>query len=123
MLRPRLHALVVTATLMLAVAAPAAHAAFGISSFSATVLKSDLTTPETQAGAHPYVGITQFTFNTVPLLGTPDGNVKDIRVDLPPGLISNPEATPKCSATDFATNHCDPSTQIGTEDLTVGTTL
>ena len=50
----------------------------------------------TQAGGHPFVGVTDFTFNTTGT-GAPDGNVKDIRVDVPPGLISNPEATPKCT--------------------------
>jgi hypothetical protein len=118
-----MRAAILAALLAAALWAPVAHAAFGIQSFSATVLKSDMTTPETQAGAHPYVGITQFTFNTVPLLGTPDGNVKDIRVDLPPGLISNPEATPKCSQASFTAGSCPANTQIGTEDLTVGTAL
>ena len=68
--------------------------AFGVQAFNAEVRKT--ATPgdlETQAGSNPYDGVTDFTFNTSGL--TPDGNVKNIRVDLPPGLVSNPEATPE----------------------------
>ena len=49
------------------------------------------------AGGHPQWGITDFAFNTTGLLQTPDGNVKDVHVDLPVGLSINPEATPKCT--------------------------
>ncbi|MFL5840274.1 MAG: hypothetical protein ACJ77Z_07465, partial [Thermoleophilaceae bacterium] len=104
----------VAAVVMLAVAAPSASAAFGVESFSADVLdqSNDVVT---QAGSTPYTGVTDFKFKKT-ALGGPDGNVKDIRVDLPPGLISNPEATPKCSETDFPS--CPADTQLGTETLT-----
>lgn len=107
------------AVLALGVTAPAAGAAFGVAAFNAEARKSsnpgDL---ETQAGAHPFEGVTDFTFNTNGL-GMPDGNVKNIRVDLPPGLISNPEATPKCAEEQFP--DCPPATKLGTETLTAGT--
>src|SRR3954469_15620337 len=112
-MRPRMHALVAAAVLALGFAAPAAHADFGIHDFTAEVRKADNTTLETQAGAHPFVGVTSFTFNTTP--SGPDGHVKDIRVDLPPGLISNPQATPHCTAAQFPS--CPKETQVGTEDL------
>jgi hypothetical protein len=108
------------AVLTLAVAAPAAHAAFGVEQFNAEVRKS--ATPgdlETQAGANPYDGVTDFTFKTSGL--TPDGNVKNIRVDLPPGLVSNPEATPKCTEAQFP--NCPAATKLGTETLTAGATV
>ncbi len=94
--------------------APVAHAAFGVSSFSARVEKAD-TTLETQAGGHPYVGITAFTFNATG--NTPDDNVKDVRVDLPAGLISNPQATPTCTDTQLAASACPASSQLGTEEI------
>jgi hypothetical protein len=109
-----MHALVAAAVLALGFAAPAAHAAFGIQDFTAEVRKADNTTLETQAGAHPFAGVTSFTFNSTAL--GPDGHVKDIRVDLPPGLISNPQATPRCTNAQFP--NCPKETQVGTEQLT-----
>lgn len=91
-----------------------AHADFGIQDFTAEVRKADNTTLETQAGAHPFVGVTSFTFNST--ASGPDGHVKDVRVDLPPGLISNPQATPRCTAAQFPS--CPKETQVGTEQLT-----
>jgi hypothetical protein len=109
-----MDALVAAAVLALGFAAPAAHAAFGIESFTAEVRKADNTTLETQAGAHPFVGVTSFTFNST--ASGPDGHVKDVRVDLPPGLISNPLATPRCTNAQFPS--CPKETQLGTEELT-----
>jgi hypothetical protein len=98
------------------IAASPASADFGVASFNAEVRKSN--TPgdlETQAGATPFSGVTDFSFNSN--LGFPDGNVRNIRVDLPPGLISNPQATPKCTEDQFP--NCPSATQLGTESLTV----
>ncbi len=92
-----------------------AGAAFGISSFSAQVRNAD-SSLATQAGGHPFVGITSFTLNTVG--GAPDGNVKDVRVDIPAGLVPNPQATPTCSDAAFAISACPPESQVGTEALT-----
>ena len=110
---------VLAAALALAAGAPAAYAAFGVEAFNAEVRKT--ATPgdlETQAGSNPYDGVTDFTFKTNGL--TPDGNVKNIRVDLPPGLVSNPEATPKCTEAQFP--GCPAATKLGTETLTAGST-
>ena len=93
-----------------------AHAAFGISSFSAQVRNAD-SSLATQAGGHPFVGVTSFTVNTV-AGGAPDGTVKDIRVDIPAGLVPNPQATPTCSDAAFAASACPPEAQVGTEQLT-----
>jgi hypothetical protein len=102
--------------LALAAFAPAAHAAFGIQSFEAEVLEPDLTTFYEQAGGHPYVGITDFTLNTTG--GVPDGNVRNIRVDVPTGLMSNPEALPRCTELQLDTSSCPANSQLGTEELT-----
>lgn len=111
-MRPRREAFLVAAVLALTVATPA-HASFGVSSFTATV-NDNHGNPLTQAGAHPFVGVTSFAFNKT-LLG-PDGHVKDVRVDLPPGLISNPQATPRCTNAQFP--NCPRASQVGTEQLT-----
>jgi hypothetical protein len=55
-----MDALVAAAVLALGFAAPATRAAFGIQDFTAEVRKADNTTLETQAGAHPFVGVTSF---------------------------------------------------------------
>ena len=115
-MRPRLLPGLVAAVAVLCAVAPAANAAFGISDFKADVFKADGTTVETQAGAHPFTGVTSFSFNTTTLPPGPDGNVKDIRVDLPPGLVSNPLATPQCPQASFPS--CPADTQLGTETLT-----
>lgn len=106
---------VALALMTAALVAPSAHAAFGIQSFSATVQKQNGTL-ETQAGAHPFVGITEFTMNTTG--GVPDGAVQDIRVDIPVGLVPNPEATPHCTDIQLAASACPASSQLGTEELT-----
>ncbi|MDX6656400.1 MAG: hypothetical protein QOH62_1193, partial [Solirubrobacteraceae bacterium] len=111
-MRPRMDALVAAAVLALGFAAPAAHGAFGLSSFTAEV-NDAADQPVTQAGAHPFVGVTSFTFNNSGVI--PD-DVRNIRVDLPPGLISNPQATNLCTAT--TVSNCPADTQIGTEEIT-----
>ncbi|MGN6253924.1 MAG: hypothetical protein ACTHO8_02945 [Solirubrobacterales bacterium] len=63
---------------------------------------------ETQAGAHPFQYTTTFAVNTEP--GPPGnapfvaagGDVKDIEVNLPPGLVGNPTSASRCTAQEFA---------------------
>src|SRR3954469_10728627 len=103
------------AALLVAVAAPNANATFGIDDFKADV-KDSADHVVTQAGSTPYVGITDFTLHPGAAPRPTAGQVKNIRVDLPPGLTSNPQATPQCEQADFPS--CDPKTQIGTVDIT-----
>lgn len=97
--------------------AGAAHADFGIAKFEAGTCNSDsvlnecsYTAPEsqfyTQAAGHPPLGITGFEVNTEHVLlgNKPVGNVRDVRVDIPPGLSVNPDAT--CSTEELETNTC-----------------
>jgi hypothetical protein len=101
------------ATLALALWAPAAEAAFGVTSWEAGTCKSDApectySSPKTQfftqAAGHPPAGLTDFAFKTGGLLGAPEGNVKDVRVDLPEGLNVDPQAVPQCPKSDFEAN-------------------
>ena len=72
--------------------------------------------PQTQAGSHPFQFTTSFALNTepgeaaattgpcVPKLCVPaGGDLKDVRVALPPGLVGNPNAITKCTAQQFTT--------------------
>lgn len=109
---------VLFALVVLGITASSASAAFGIESFAADV-KDDANQVVTQAGSTPHVGITDFTLHTEALPpGSTAEQTKKIRVDLPPGLISNPQATPQCSQADFTANTCDPKSQIGEVELT-----
>jgi hypothetical protein len=80
---------------------------FGIKSFEVSFLNQD-GSPDTQAGSHPYEMTTNIAFNTTvlrreatadsPYKLQPDGAFKDVIVDLPPGLIGDPNATAaKCT--------------------------
>ncbi len=101
-----------------------------------------------QAGGHPQIGFTNYiiqheestgkvepagiTIPTSPIVG-PEANrdIKTLRVDLPPGLTVNPEATPRCSIEDFENEVapetfvpiCAKGTRVGTEEVTLVTTV
>jgi hypothetical protein len=108
---------VIGALFALAMAVPTAQAQFGIESFTAEVLDAEGNFYE-QAGGHPYVGITDFTVNTDET-GAPEGGTRNIHLDVPAGLMSNPEALPRCTDAQLETFTCPPETQLGTEELTV----
>ena len=97
----------------------------------------------TQAGGHPPIGFTQYIIRhgEVPAgpLGTlmpieepiADRTIKTLRVDLPPGLTVNPQATEKCSRKDFETKvetepgkfvqvpNCPKGSIVGREEVTL----
>jgi hypothetical protein len=67
--------------------------------------------PAQATGGHPFTGVTDFTVGNT--LGIPDGTVNDIRVDIPPGLVSDPVATPECSDAELNAGTCPADTQLG----------
>ena len=77
---------------------------FGVKSFEVSFLNQD-GTPDTQAGSHPYELRNDIEFNSrfmrvesnadSPFVREPDGTLKDFALDLPPGLVGDPNATPK----------------------------
>ncbi len=79
---------------------------FGIKSFEVNFLNEN-GTPDTQAGSHPYQFVNVFTLNShfkrmesnadSPYLRVPDGILRDLTVDLPPGFVGDPNATKKCT--------------------------
>jgi hypothetical protein len=112
---------------LMAASVPVAQAGFGIASWEAGTCKTDVpeclyTSPEpqfyTQAAGHPPLGITAFEVNTEGL-GKPEGQIKDVRVDIPPGLSTNPQAVPQCSEAEFnSPTGCPPTTQVGEDEVT-----
>jgi hypothetical protein len=99
----RLLSMAICSTLTaLAFAAPAAHAEFSL-------LSPDLTfttatgAAEMQAGSHPFATTVSFQLERLPgFLDFPDGHVKDVFAELPPGFIGNPTASARCSGPGFA---------------------
>jgi hypothetical protein len=86
---------------------------FGFADADAWFTNADGTV-DTQAGSHPY----EVTFNYD--LDAEAGNVlpereesRNVTVNLPPGLIGNPQAVPQCTRRQFDNEECPASTQIG----------
>ncbi len=98
-------------------------AKFGLASFEQLVLNRD-GSPDTQAGSHPYEAIVNFVVNSHGQVGEAralPGEIKDLEVSLPPGLVGNPTATPMCPKATFDANReqvslhpCPADTQVGT---------
>jgi hypothetical protein len=105
-------ACVVLASVSLAFGPAAARADFdllpGAEGFSVEVTQEG-GVPATQAGSHPLALHVGIGFELGPESpgepGVPfaDGDVKDLELELPPGLIENPAAVPQCSLADFGT--------------------
>jgi DNA-binding beta-propeller fold protein YncE len=104
---------------------------FGIKSFDVSFFNED-GSPDTQAGSHPYRMVTSIVLNTAAIqrektadsryVDLPDGNVRDIVTDLPPGLVGDPNATAmKCTLAQLehvggetgGGGHCPPESQVG----------
>ncbi|MHB8242610.1 MAG: hypothetical protein ACYDHN_11520, partial [Solirubrobacteraceae bacterium] len=98
------------------------EAAFGIADFSTFGARPG-GSQDTQAGDHPNSLATSFDINTInspdPLqnglvIGAQD--LKDVVVDLPLGLVGNPQATPRCPESDLTgfSFACPADTVVGT---------
>jgi hypothetical protein len=108
-------ALVVSA--LLAVSASAANA-FGPGSFFAANCKTATCEPGnvtseafTPAAGHPPFGITDFKLKKVEAGGglfVPEGNLKNLRIDVAPGVSTNPQAVGKCSVANFTSTVLEP---------------
>ncbi len=124
-----------TAALLAAWLPASAAAAFGLlpgsEGFSVSA-REEGGAVDHQAGSHPYRLTTTVNLNLGPESpgepGVPfsDGDLRELRLDLPPGLIENPSAVPQCSLAQFHTprtspyetsasgESCADETQIGT---------
>jgi hypothetical protein len=103
------------ALLLFCLAPGVAAASFGIESLSTVALNRDGKI-DGQAGSHPF----EWTLNLQMNLGEaaphfPEGTLRSLIVDLPPGMIGDPLATPRCSRADFegVQPRCPADTQIG----------
>jgi hypothetical protein len=105
-----------------ALLAPSAQADFGIAGFGgSTSIEGQFSR---QAGAHADLRTT-FSFNTFEENGTlkPDGTVRDVNVELPPGELGNPTAAPTCTRAELVggfeggTPICPISAQVGVSTI------
>lgn len=109
-------------------------APFGAQNFEFSDFAAD-GTPSTQAGSRPYELTTTILLNDEvyaheEAIGgdyryVPTEDPNDIVTELPPGLIGNPRAVPKCSIAHFADRKCPIDSQVGTAfvELNVGERL
>ncbi|HYM53952.1 MAG TPA: hypothetical protein VES97_01210, partial [Solirubrobacteraceae bacterium] len=152
-LHVRISILTLAATALIAASAPAAaQAAFGVEKFFAANCNAaheackQAAEPSKekeqaevegfpQAGGHPNFGITDFTVSNIeiggqkiPFNGAELAKVRHIRTDVAPGVSTNPQAVPKCSAHDFGVElgggifqapTCPASTEIGINKVVV----
>ncbi|HEY7830807.1 MAG TPA: hypothetical protein VIC06_09620 [Solirubrobacteraceae bacterium] len=87
------------------VPASSALADFGFKDFEYSAINQDQSAA-VQAGSHPWALSTSVDFNSrlePDESIVPDGDVKDIEVDTPLGLVGNPATTPKCTIQKFTT--------------------
>jgi hypothetical protein len=98
----------------LAVSAAPAMAEFGLQRFAISARNQD-GTPDTQAGSHPYALTNTF------LLNLPDTeNLKDVKLEVPPGFVGDPNATPHCGYQEFIQEKCPNETVIGVSTTYLG---
>jgi len=101
--------LVVVAVLVLA---SPAMGAFGLTRLEVGAAGAN-GSPDVQAGSHPYSLTTGFVLGepqpeevevepgVTETLFLPQGDLKDARLELPPGFVGDPDATPRCSYQEF----------------------
>ena len=77
---------------------------------------------DTQAGSHPYSLTVAFFLNNEntqlpgePIINKPVGEMRDVVVNVPPGLVGNPQAVPRCTRAQFNVEECPLDTQVGVD--------
>lgn len=92
--------------------ASSAGAAFSITGFT-------MSSTSSVAGAHPDM-TTELDFSKFSYEGpfgeplvVPDGNVRDVDVELPAGFAGDPTAVPQCAQVDFVASRCPAASQVG----------
>lgn len=111
-------ALLLCVGLLASLGTASASAQYGISGFSNSYQDALSGEPLLQAGSHPDL-ITDLTLDTHlgPLGETiPDGQIKDVITELPPGFYGNPQVIPTCNAAELVAGdgYCNPAAQVGT---------
>ena len=114
----RSHTIALLGVLGALLAPPAAaQAGFGIEagSLSTTALANEGGLLDNLASTHPYSWTLAFKLNLDSEGATEGGEMRDLLVDLPPGMVGNPFAVARCSRQEFegGTPKCSPNSQVG----------
>jgi hypothetical protein len=116
-----------------------AMAGFGLERFAFGATNQN-GSPDTQAGSHPYALTNTFVLNQPQFIEVKpgrfgnvlQGDLRDVRLELPPGFVGDPNATPRCSYQEFVKSHpipgsivneCPNETAIGISTTFNATTL
>jgi hypothetical protein len=104
---------VLVAALSLGVAC--AMAEFGVQQFTVSAREQN-GSPDVQAGSHPFALTTSFVLNQPG--GPAQGDLKSLKLELPPGFVGDPYATPRCTYQEFMKAElgeasCAPETAVG----------
>jgi len=80
------------------------------------------------AGEHPYQLQVNLGFPTVATANGKEllsvgGGPKDVEVTLPPGIVANPQAAPKCTESELEASGCPLASQVGVAIPTTGFSL
>jgi len=90
---------------------------FGVEFFSLSATDPE-GSPFTQASGHPYELTTRIVLDANLSEGEEaygeHATLKDVDVQVPPGLIGNPSVTPKCTQDASEARRCKPEDQVGT---------
>ena len=113
-------AIVVSLVAVCAFAATQAMAfEFGLERLAVSARNQD-GTPDVQAGSHPYALTTTFVVNRPACTIVKEdrscpggGDIKDSRLELPPGFVGDPNATPRCTFQEFSGNACNNQSAVG----------
>ncbi|MGE5282505.1 MAG: hypothetical protein ACM3N0_09350 [Chloroflexota bacterium] len=113
----RTLATLAAAAALLAWPAAAQAGSFGIEpgSLTTTALASEGGVLDSQASSHPYSWTLAFKLNTDKEGHSEGGEMRDVLIDLPAGLVGDPFAVPRCTRQEFEGfgPNCSPNTQVG----------
>jgi uncharacterized repeat protein (TIGR01451 family) len=96
-------------------------------SWFADFVREDGRTPVRQAGEHPELATFEFDVNSVaapdpalpevPFKKAPQGNLRHVSIELPPGFVGNPNAVGECKPEQLYSGACPRGSQVGRMDL------
>ncbi|MBA3808584.1 MAG: hypothetical protein H0X28_09365 [Solirubrobacterales bacterium] len=102
----------------------AAPTLFGVEQYELKPENAD-GSPDTQAGSHPFQLTSVIGLNQAAEAKQPPAAVKDLRFNLPPGLIGNPTPFPQCPLAKFLANagsgqnFCPDDTVVGIASVSI----
>ena len=106
-----------SASVSRAITVSSAPSPFGVEQYELRAENAD-GSPDTQAGSHPFQLTSDLALNQGAEARTPPAAAKDLRFNLPPGLIGNPTPFPQCPLAKFQIsndpeNLCPADTVVG----------